>query len=179
MGWGVKTRGVSEGDSILCAPPLPLPLARADIHYLPPPTQQPPPPPPPSSSWRVIEYFFAVRDWFVVPVAGRTNESGGDGGCWGRVVGGGCSHLSSKRIAMVTRHRRHRLKGLVQRGEGGDPVSQGCPRGLYWILRKFLPAEKIHVAEGVVSRGKRYRLVFLYDFQNFIFLSILRRLDIF
>lgn len=78
----------------------------------------------------MIEYFFAVRDWFVVPVAGRTNESGGDGGYWGRVVGGGCSHLSSKRIAMVTRHRRHRLKGLVQRGGGWRPGLAGVPAGL-------------------------------------------------
>ena len=43
-------------------------------------------------------------------VAGGDGNGGGGGGS------GGCSHLSSKRIAMVTRPRRHRLKGLVRRG---------------------------------------------------------------
>jgi len=29
-------------------------------------------------SWRVIEYFFAMCDWFVVTVAGRMDEGGGE-----------------------------------------------------------------------------------------------------
>lgn len=128
-GWGEKTRVIR-----FCH----------YYNYIPKPAPPPPPSPPPlppSSSWRVIEYFFAGRDWFVVPVAGRTNESGGDGGCWGRVVGGGCSHLSSKRIAMVTRPRRHRLKGL-RSTRGWRPGLVGVPAGLILNFKEVPAAGK-------------------------------------
>lgn len=64
----------------------------------------------------------------------------GGGGGGGGNGSGGCSHLSSKRIAMVTRLRRHRPKGLVRRG--WRPGLVGKP------ARLILNFKKVAISDG-------------------------------
>lgn len=112
---------------------------------------------------------FLTRDWIFFRCARLVRRTGGrqNKRVWKRwrALGEGGWRWLQPPVKQKNRHGNQApspsAEGTLFDGGVATRPRKGCPRGLYWILRKFPPAEKIHATEGVISRGEKYRLILL------------------